>query len=250
MKEFYVYIYLDASKPGIYTYGEYSFDYEPIYIGKGKNYRFTAHLGDCRNQKLCKKIPYFYNKLRKLLEERKVPIIRILEKDLSGEEALLLEVKTIKEIGKRVALKGPLYNISDGGEGNSGWKKKTFKIRSYNRKGEYLKTYENITEVTLDTGIKDKQLYKFLSGYRNGKNSILRFRRDSENIDKLEDLSNIVGNRSIKIYQYNITGNFIKEWESSRKAAKELGISDGAICEVLCGRKKSVRNLIFKRNKT
>lgn len=33
---FCVYIYFDPRKPGYYGFGEISFDFEPIYVGKGK----------------------------------------------------------------------------------------------------------------------------------------------------------------------------------------------------------------------
>jgi hypothetical protein len=47
MNSFYVYIYLDPRKPGKFHYGEYCFDYEPFYVGKGKDNRMFT--------KICKK---------------------------------------------------------------------------------------------------------------------------------------------------------------------------------------------------
>lgn len=44
LEKFLVYCYLDPRKPGKYIFGEYSFNYEPIYIGKGKLRRIKSHL--------------------------------------------------------------------------------------------------------------------------------------------------------------------------------------------------------------
>ena len=41
---FYVYLYLDPRKPCDYNYGEYNFDYEPFYVGKGSGKRMYDHL--------------------------------------------------------------------------------------------------------------------------------------------------------------------------------------------------------------
>ena len=48
---YYTYVYLDTRKSGFYSYSglnneRFVFNYEPFYIGKGKNNRFKDHLLD------------------------------------------------------------------------------------------------------------------------------------------------------------------------------------------------------------
>lgn len=51
--EFYVYVYIDPSKRGSYFYDglNFSFLYEPFYIGKGQNDRIMVHLNEYRLKK-------------------------------------------------------------------------------------------------------------------------------------------------------------------------------------------------------
>lgn len=45
---FYVYAYLDPTKPGKYEFLETCFLYKPFYIGKGQKNRYLQHLKDTK----------------------------------------------------------------------------------------------------------------------------------------------------------------------------------------------------------
>lgn len=119
---YYVYTYLDPRKPGRYSYKTMSFLYEPIYIGKGKDKRYLAHL-----RFLHKKgkgyNPYFKNKLQRIMSKYSKDIkkyILILNNNLKEQEAFDVEKELIREIGRKDLKLGPLVNLTDGGDGISG----------------------------------------------------------------------------------------------------------------------------------
>jgi len=112
--DFYVYVYLDPRKPGIFIYDDYVFEYEPFYIGKGKNKRLLRHLKDNVNS-------YKKNKISKIISCGLEPIIKKVKENLNEKLAFSLEIDLISLIG-RVDNGGVLVNMSDGGEGQSGFK--------------------------------------------------------------------------------------------------------------------------------
>ncbi len=114
---FYVYVYLDPRKPGKYIYGNYSFDYEPFYIGKGTGYRKTGHL----TESSLKHNSHKNNKIKKILKDtNEQPEIITLKNNLLEQDAFNLEIKLVALIGRKNLNTGPLTNLTDAGEGASG----------------------------------------------------------------------------------------------------------------------------------
>ena len=120
MKPFYIYLLCDPRKPGQYVYGDYSLPFEPFYVGKGHGKRAWNHTkvikrgGKSAN-------PHKDRIIAKLLRQGLSPVVEVLKEDLAEDTAFELEKLLISTIG-RVDLKlGPLSNMSEGGEGNSGY---------------------------------------------------------------------------------------------------------------------------------
>ena len=112
---FYVYVYLDPRKPGDYNYGDYHFDYEPFYVGKGHNTRSECHLSGNNYNK------HFDNTIKKIQNVCNTdPIIIKHQEMLLEQDSFNLEIKLIATIGRSDLKIGPLCNKTNGGEGISG----------------------------------------------------------------------------------------------------------------------------------
>lgn len=113
INNFYIYVYLDPRKPGEYKYQDILFNFEPIYIGKGKGNRDMYHLKYyCDNEILSRKL----NKIKNLELE---PIIMRISEGLAETTALTKETLLIENIGRLNLKTGPLCNLTNGGEGCS-----------------------------------------------------------------------------------------------------------------------------------
>lgn len=121
MSEYYVYIHCDPRKLGIFTYGDYSFDYEPFYVGKGKasTNRAYIHITYAKNTQ-GKSTNHHRNRLRGILNESLEPIILILHDNLTHEQSCAKEIEIITLIGRQDLSVGPLLNLTNGGEGSYG----------------------------------------------------------------------------------------------------------------------------------
>jgi hypothetical protein len=106
MIKFYIYAYLDTSKPGIFnvntSIGDFSFNYLPVYIGKGHNERMEKHIKGSHNKKL-----------NDLIVTNKFETIQ-LAKNLNEAESYRVEAEIIYKIGREDLEQGPLFNRSEG----------------------------------------------------------------------------------------------------------------------------------------
>ena len=121
MNRFYVYLYLNPAKPDHYCYENNSYLFKPIYIGKGKNRRYLDHLRNIE-----KHTNYdFKHVLKEILNEgftkQDIENHILIIYCNSEQEAFDLEIRLIKEIGRKNLSLGPLVNWTDGGEGMSVW---------------------------------------------------------------------------------------------------------------------------------
>jgi hypothetical protein len=110
-------VYVDPRKPTTII-GDYSFDGEPFYVGKGKGKRAWAHLQEsaARNHNSLK-----FNKIKRIIDSGHDPIICFIKTELSENDAHGLERTLIALIGTKWTIsgvpRGPLCNMTSGGEG-------------------------------------------------------------------------------------------------------------------------------------
>lgn len=150
-KKYYVYIYLDITKPGEYKYDDVLFNYEPFYVGKGKNKRAYRHVAEAIQNKGNNRLKI--NKINKIIKlTNNFPLIIIYADNITNIEACKLETELIKSIGRRDLHEGSLVNLTNGGEGTSGFKhkEKTLLLWSRQRSGKnhplYGKGHNDITK--------------------------------------------------------------------------------------------------------
>ena len=79
----------------------------PVYVGKGRRYRWKQHLRRSHNSRLANSIAKYGDH----------PVI-VIRNGLSAQQAIEIEIALIGAIGR--APGGSLFNLTDGGEGASG----------------------------------------------------------------------------------------------------------------------------------
>lgn len=182
----YIYVYLDSRKKGSYSYGEYHFEYEPFYVGKGIGDRYLSHLKIANGSRKGKN-NLIVTKIKSILNDGFEPIIIKIIEDLTKEDYDIYEKAIIKEIGKSCDDLGPLLNIMDGGDGGITW------VGEHHNKGKKL---EEIVGEEKSTELKKKlseQASKRIGelnpnfGNTGELNPIFGIKRSEETVNKIRE---------------------------------------------------------------
>lgn len=203
----------------------------PAYIGKGSGNRYRVMY----NRNYMHRI--WVKELKKLNLE---PFLFILKEFDSEKECLEVEKKEIA-IYKKIGVN--LLNIADGGAGGlSNVCKKPIVCISNNQ------VYDSSKLASELLNIPAKRICDVLKGRKLSYKG-LKFRYVDEKLNKIPDIKR---EKAIYFNKHTTSKKIIcietnVVYESITKAAKELGVSSGAIRLVLRGKNKRVRNLTFRR---
>jgi hypothetical protein len=221
MEHYFIYCYYDNRKSGNYEFSDICFLYEPFYIGKGKyterrKYsRVKQHLNEKRNRNFFKN-----GKINHIKEECGcIPFIEILYDNITEEEAILHEKELIAKIGRYNIGNGPLTNLTDGGEGSSGY------IQSKETKDKRVESLKKSTLMeTLKTEEYKNQLSKrtkeWWTSERRKEQSIKQQGENNSNFGKKRSLESIEKAKETK--RKNIENGILpKITEESRRKMSE-----------------------------
>lgn len=118
-----------------YVYIYYCDKNIPFYVGYGKNKRMYDHIKEAKRSPNPTAGDHKLNKIRKILSEGLEPKVEIYASDLSREEACLIEISLIENIGRSDLGLGPLTNMTKGGDGTVDWSDELRQKVSEKRKG-------------------------------------------------------------------------------------------------------------------
>lgn len=225
----YVYVLLNTLKPGNYVFGNHIFKYEPFYVGHGTGLRWKNHYwNNCESNQ---------NKLdviKSLKTAGHKPMASFIGKNLSINEAIMLEIDMIKVIGRYP--EGLLTNMSNGGEYYRG--DNNIKIAQYKLIKDNVAELINIFDKRVDAELKYGNLNACLDKDKIGYGYI--WRRLGDNVDEhininltmnqLHDRVNRSNNfkktnsQDKRVCKYDTNGNLIDVYPS-RAYVEKFGIN-------------------------
>lgn len=242
IKEFYNYVYCDPRKPTPYKiHGvDIILPAKPFYVGKGKGNRMNAHLSECNlSDDACN--VFKKSIIKKINKIGLSPIIRVISSNLTNDEANAQERFLVKMIGRRDKKRGSLVNLTDGGDGTLGF---TLSDESINKMRETKKRKFKNGEIEVwNKGLKGTYSEEYRKKISEGKKG-LAFSKE----ERLKRKTSCTIN--VKVYQYDLEGNFIREFFSKEDVRKYFGVASvTGINRVVNGERPSFKGFLWSFEK-
>jgi hypothetical protein len=203
-RRFYVYVYLNILKPGVYIYNHKygaGWMYEPFYVGKGKNKRMYDHIKEAKKYSTSTEIKgneLKINQINKIFNNGTGFPILIVEDNLTEKQAYELEKQLIAKFGRVDKKTGCLTNMTSGGEGFNN------PVFSLKRKENEMQTKYNNPEILRKMGEKRKLFNK-----NNPEKEKLRIYKSKKSRIKNKSQQGTKHPRYVKIeYEFIITNYF------------------------------------------
>jgi hypothetical protein len=235
-KRYYVYVYLDQRKPGIWSYEDKIFEFQPFYIGKGTGKRETIHTTPSML-----KIKSFKTSVIKSIisETNELPMHYRVYDEIDQTTAVDLEIKMIKHFGRRDIQTGILSNCTDGGDGTNNLSKEKRnrkalrkQVFQYDLSGNFIKMWDSpiTVEETIGicrTGISESAIRSGTCEHFFWSYNYLGEKIEPKKRHNKETIYN-------KIQQINIeTDEVVAEFNSAKEAAEKLNLNKSARNKIL-----------------
>ena len=237
MDKYYVYCLLDPQKEGKFDYGEVCFFNEPFYIGKGSGRRIKAHFYPS-NLNVSN---YKNNKIKNIFSLDKYPIVQILFDNLREDIAYEIEKNLVSTIGRFNIKKGPLSNLTDGGQGslNLTIPKKRKKVYQFSLDSVFLSEYDSLTEASQKSNLFLSDISNCCRGKSNTHGGYFWSFKKTNN--------NFIKNRKFReIIQFSLEGEIINKFESIKQAALFNSLSHSKISNCCSGKLLKIKDSYFR----
>lgn len=256
---FYNYVYCDPRKMGAYKVKNIDLvlPAEPFYVGRGCGRRKNNHYWEALNEETYDPNNHKLRKIRKIVAAGLTPLVVQLNKNLPNIIANENERYLVKTIGRSDLGKGPLTNLTDGGETSAGYKMSKEGIEKQKntkkRNGTYDKGSFKGKKHTEESKEKNRQAHLGKPSGRKGakctpeqvernRQKSLGVKQSQETIKKRVETIKRNNKLGKALLQFDLQGNFIKEHRSLSQANRDVG--DGIIA-CIQGKVNTARNSLW-----
>ncbi len=119
-------------------------------------------------------------------------------------------------------------------------------VYQYDSFGNFIKEYKSASEASRIVGVKTSGIVQSCNKNKlSAASYIWRYKEDILNKNNLSD-EELIDSHWTPILQYDIHGNFIKEWRSIIQAAKETNSNHDSITGACVGRNKTAGGFVWK----